>query len=160
MLPIGYGKRTYRQNLSKDESDLVRFEIKHKESDILVLAEKGLFKEGLAALLRYRRQLEEYIQLNQEFGRSFVPCQVAEGSPEMVKEMAWAAKEAGVGPMAAVAGAIAEFVGRDLLNFSSQVIMENGGDIFIHTLKPRQVAVLAGNSPLSGKIALEIPEGS
>ena len=32
--------------------------------------------------------------------------------------------------MAAVAGAIAEAVGRELLNYSLEVIVENGGDIF------------------------------
>ncbi len=70
--------------------------------------------------------------------------------------MLFAAAEAEVGPMAAVAGAIAEFVGRDLLPFSSNIIVGNGGDIFIMTDKKRSIKIYAGNSPLSGKIGLEI----
>jgi len=62
----------------------------------------------------------------------------------------------GVGPMAAVAGAIAEMVGRELLNFSSEVIVENGGDIFLCHKKMRHIGIYAGDSPLSGKLALEI----
>jgi len=58
--------------------------------------------------------------------------------------------------MAAVAGAIAEAVGGDLLAFSPEVIVENGGDIFLKTSKRRLVGVYAGQSPFTGKIALEI----
>jgi ApbE superfamily uncharacterized protein (UPF0280 family) len=58
--------------------------------------------------------------------------------------------------MAAVAGAVAEFVGRKLLEHCRQVIVENGGDIFIKTKKRRRVGIYAGNSPLSERIALEI----
>ena len=58
--------------------------------------------------------------------------------------------------MAAVAGAIAEAVGKDLLSFSSEVIVENGGDIFLKILKKRLVGIYAGQSPFTGKIALEI----
>jgi hypothetical protein len=81
---------------------------------------------------------------------------VAEDAPKIVKEMAEAGQKAGVGPMAAVAGAIAECVGRELMRFSPEVIVENGGDIFLNTLKPRLVGVYAGGSPFTGKIALQI----
>jgi ApbE superfamily uncharacterized protein (UPF0280 family) len=58
--------------------------------------------------------------------------------------------------MAAVAGAIAEAVGKDLLAHTPEVIVENGGDIFMKILRPRLVGVFAGESPFTGKIALEI----
>jgi hypothetical protein len=59
--------------------------------------------------------------------------------------------------MAAVAGAFAEFVGRDLLKYSTEIIVENGGDIFLKTTKSRLVGVYAGeDSPLTGKVALKI----
>lgn len=70
--------------------------------------------------------------------------------------MAEAALKAGVGPMAAVAGATAEYVGRDLLKSSAEVIVENGGDIFIKTLESRKMGIYAGRSALSEKIALTI----
>jgi hypothetical protein len=58
--------------------------------------------------------------------------------------------------MAAVAGAIAERVGRELMKLSPEVIVENGGDIFMKTLTNRLVGVYAGSSPFTGKIALEV----
>jgi hypothetical protein len=70
--------------------------------------------------------------------------------------MAEAARKAKVGPMAAVAGAIAKFVGLELLAFSEEVIVENGGDIFLKIKQNRKVGIYAGTSPFSEKIALEV----
>lgn len=70
--------------------------------------------------------------------------------------MAEAAAAAGVGPMAAVAGAVAEYVGRGLLDRSEEVIVENGGDIFLAGGPDRIVAIHAGSSPVTGKVGLSI----
>jgi ApbE superfamily uncharacterized protein (UPF0280 family) len=80
-------------------------------------------------------------------------------APAIVKEMARVSQLTGVGPMAAVAGAIAEAVGRDLLAFSPEVIVENGGDIFLKTSEKRLVGIYAGQSSFTQKIALEIMPG-
>ena len=58
--------------------------------------------------------------------------------------------------MASVAGAIAEFVGSELLAFSPEIIVENGGDIYLKSLRKRLIGIYAGESPLTGKIGLEI----
>jgi ApbE superfamily uncharacterized protein (UPF0280 family) len=69
-----------------------------------------------------------------------------------------AGHNAGVGPMAAVAGAMAESVGRELLNISRQVVVENGGDIFMRTDHPAVAGIFAGSSPLSMNIGIRVPE--
>jgi len=82
---------------------------------------------------------------------------VEEDAPQIVRAMASDAEKVGVGPMAAVAGAVAEWVGRELLPLSREVIVENGGDIFLKTARVRSIGVYAGEaSPFTGKIALEI----
>ncbi|MEJ2047228.1 MAG: UPF0280 family protein, partial [Dehalococcoidia bacterium] len=53
-------------------------------------------------------------------------------------------------------GAIAECVGSELSAFSPEVIVENGGDIYLKSSKKRVIGIYAGDSPLSGKIGLEI----
>ena len=60
--------------------------------------------------------------------------------------------------MAAVAGAFAESIGDDLIrNFNlTEIVVENGGDIFLKINQPVTLSVFAGNSPLSGKIGIEI----
>jgi ApbE superfamily uncharacterized protein (UPF0280 family) len=70
--------------------------------------------------------------------------------------MADAGRRAGVGPMAAVAGAIAERVGRGLIGHGGDVIVENGGDVFVRTSRERTVGVHAGRSALSGGLVLRV----
>jgi hypothetical protein len=65
-------------------------------------------------------------------------------------------RAAQVGPMAAVAGAMAEFVSKDLLSFSKEVIVENGGDIFLSISKERVIGIYADDSPLSLKVGIRI----
>jgi ApbE superfamily uncharacterized protein (UPF0280 family) len=154
-----YEERTYR-NLVKTD-DLIQFEVIVKETDFLVRAERDLSKETREAVLRYRHQLETYIAANPPFQESLVPLADDPYAPEIVREMIRTSQLARVGPMAAVAGAMAEMVSRDLLKLSQEVIVENGGDIFIATSKERTIGIYAGNSALSLKIGIVIsPEES
>lgn len=121
-----------------------------------IRARRDLRDKALAAVRRCRIALESYIRENPLFAVSLVPVSVEEEAPSLVREMALAAAKAGVGPMAAVAGAIAEAVGRELLPFSDEIIIENGGDVFLKTSKRRLVGLFAGESRLTGRIAFEI----
>lgn len=149
-----YEPRTYRHWVKG--TDLVSFSISIKETDLYIRASTNL--QGIAYELtsQYRHILETYIEKHPGFESSLKPLFVAEDAPHIVKEMAESAAKVGVGPMASVAGAIAEFVGSQLSAFSPEVIIENGGDIYLKSLKGRIVGIYAGKSPLSGKLGLEI----
>ncbi len=149
--------RTYR-NLIKTE-DLTPFRVTIRETDLFLLAQRKLESETREAVIRYRWQIEEYIRHHPEFRTSLIPVGNNPHAPKIVREMLKASRLANVGPMASVAGAIAEFVGRDLIPFSPEVICENGGDIFIASSKERIVGVFAGKSPLSLKVGLRIKPG-
>ena len=136
--------------------DLVFFRVQIKESDLFVLSERKLVRQTEEALLKYREDIERYIYYHPLFKKTFEPFPPQEEMPPIVKAMSEASQKAGVGPMAAVAGAIAEFVGKDLLAHCKQIIVENGGDIFMKVGKKRKVGIYAGSSPLSGRIALQI----
>jgi ApbE superfamily uncharacterized protein (UPF0280 family) len=154
-----YEERTYR-NLVKTD-DLVNFEVIVKETDLLVRAERDLSKETRESVIKYRYQLETYIAANPAFQKSLVPLTDDPHAPEIVQEMIRTSQLARVGPMAAVAGAMAEMVSRDLLSLSKEVIVENGGDIYLATSKERVIGIYAGNSALSLKIGIVIsPEES
>ncbi|OGO07691.1 MAG: thiamine biosynthesis protein ApbE [Chloroflexi bacterium RBG_13_57_8] len=150
----GYQPRTYRHRI--EGKDLVAFNVTEKETDLYIRATSNLQRKAQRLVLKYRRQLESYIQRNPDFQTSLVPVTVPENAPAIVKEMAEAGTKAGVGPMAAVAGAIAECVGKELLEFSPEIIVENGGDIYLKITKIRVVGIYAGDSPLTGKVGLEI----
>jgi uncharacterized protein len=149
-----YETRTYRDWVS--DKDLASFTVVVKETDLRIRARRDLTAEALAAVKRYRADLEDYIKAHPIFLTTLKPFEVEENAPSIVKEMAKAAARVGVGPMAAVAGAVAERVGRELLPFSDEIIVENGGDIFLKTHKERFIGVYAGESAFTKKIAFSI----
>jgi hypothetical protein len=149
-----YEKRTYRNLVRID--DLVKFEVIVKETDLLVRAESDLSKETRESVLKYRHQLETYIAMNPGFQQSLVPLTDDPYAPEIVKRMIQTSQWAGVGPMATVAGAMADWVSKDLLQLSREVIVENGGDIYLASSKERTIGIYAGDSPLSLKIGIAI----
>ncbi|MDD4179881.1 MAG: UPF0280 family protein [Candidatus Margulisbacteria bacterium] len=151
---MAYEERTYRNYIKAE--NLVKFEVIEKETDLLILAESNLYEKAQTAVLKYRAEIENYISHDPQFQKSYSPVRVRHDAARIIRQMADAAKKVKVGPMAAVAGAVAEFVGRDLLAFTNEIIVENGGDIFLKINQPRKVGIFAGASPFSEKIALEI----
>jgi len=144
----------YRKLISA--KGLVRSVIIEKETDILLLADRSLTQLAHKSLQKVRTQLEEYIKKDPKFETTFSPHRISLFSPPIIRKMAKAAKRTKVGPMAAVAGAIAEEVGLELTKYSGEVIVENGGDIFLKIKKPRKIGIYAGKSPFSENIAIEI----
>ena len=147
-------ERTYRSLLSK--SNLVSYRVVVKETDLYIHAYKPLEDITRELILKHRGYIETYIQQHPEFVKALQPLVLSGPAPFIIKDMVSAGEKAGVGPMAAVAGAIAEQVGTELLAHTEEVVVENGGDIYLRSSKKRIIGVYAGNSPLSGKISLEI----
>lgn len=151
-----YQRRFYRDWI--DSLGLFRTQITEKESDLFILTDKkpdeNLLRERL---INYRLQIEKYITRDQNFLTSLKPIPVELNAPSIVKAMADASYKAEVGPMAAVAGAIAEFLGRDLLKEGfKEVIVENGGDIFMKIETQRKVKIYAGKNKAWQKLKIKI----
>jgi len=148
-------ERTYRKRIRP--KGLFCFQVAVRETDLWVCADRGLEKETRDLALVSRHQLETYIRSHPEFLNSLLPLKEDPCAPQIVREMIGAAGKVGVGPMAAVAGAIAQQVGEGLLNLTDQVIVENGGDTFLKADRPLTVSIFAGTSPLSGRVGIFIP---
>ena len=152
-----YQPRTYRHWVKT--SDLVNFSVIVEETDCYFSASSNLQGKARRLILKYRASLKKYIASQPAFLTTLEPIAILPGAPRIVQAMARAGEKAGVGPMAAVAGAIAHFVGEELSHFSPELIIENGGDIFLCGRRPRLIGIYAGNSPLSGKVGFEINPG-
>lgn len=130
------------------------------ETDLAIYAERDLSAEAEGLVLDVREEIEHYARRFPEFLTSFHPLTVKTSAPKVVEEMLNVSRQYSVGPMAAVAGAVAENVGRGLLRLTSEVIVENGGDVFLKTHKPVKLGVYAGEeSPLRGKMRFRLPAG-
>ncbi|MFH0763171.1 MAG: UPF0280 family protein [Candidatus Omnitrophota bacterium] len=151
-----YQRRFYRDWAKA--KDLYQSRIVAKETDIYIYTNKALDEKLAEERIRcYRWEIENYIERDRRFLVALKPLEVELSAPAIVKEMAAQSKKAGVGPMAAIAGAVAEFLGRDLLKDGyKDVIIENGGDIFLKTRRSRRVGIYAGRSKLWNNLTLKI----
>ncbi|WP_417915698.1 UPF0280 family protein [Candidatus Electronema sp. JM] len=152
--PLSYQERAYR---SIQDSGLIASEVKMAETDLHILADGPVTEQALLAVAKVRAEIEGYIRQHPLFLSSLVPLPLDTAAPPPVREMLAAGLAAGVGPMAAVAGVIAEAVGRALLKQGlTEVIVENGGDIFVARRQPSVAAIYAGESRLSGKFGIQL----
>lgn len=149
---MSYQERTYRNRVS--HNDLTSFHICVRETDLLIFCDTDLSQKALESVHIYRGFIESYIKNHPDFLTSLSPVRADEFAPPIIRDMIMATLAANVGPMASVAGAISEYVANDLLKISQNVIVENGGDIFLKTLREVRVGIFAGNSPLTYKINL------
>jgi ApbE superfamily uncharacterized protein (UPF0280 family) len=147
--------RNYRKIFKSD--DLAYYTVKVKQTDLCIGATADIRKQAEQSVSKYRQQVEEYIRRQPVFLDSLVPVEPLEGAPEIVRHMCRAAQAAGVGPMAAIAGAVSLYVSFDLAPLSAELVIENGGDIYLAGKKERIAGIYAGESPLSNKIGLRLP---
>lgn len=154
--------RFYRTHMG--EGRFKSFSVHYKDSDLWIGVDHQSFSNHLPAfamkhLIGIRNELEHYLCIHPEFASSFQPLSCTNDAPLLARQMAEAAQKAGTGPMAAVAGAFAESMGKAIeKEFAvKEVVIENGGDIYLSIEKALVLAVYAGTSALSGKVGIEIP---
>jgi len=161
----GFGPRFYRDKMG--ESRFSSFVVGFKDSDLWVGVDKLSFNPSMIEftkekLIEVRLSLEKYIEQFPLFTKSFSPVDLKGNYPEIALKMSNASTIAGTGPMAAVAGAFSEYIGKSLQKEYSikEIVVENGGDIYMHLASDLLLSVYAGASKLSEKIGLKIPFGS
>ncbi|MDD5431696.1 MAG: UPF0280 family protein [Candidatus Omnitrophica bacterium] len=151
-----FQRRFYRDWVKAKDLYLTR--IAAKETDLYILTNKPLDKNYIEQrIFSYRWDIEKYISKDHRFLTALKPLSVEINAPEIVRDMSREATKANVGPMASVAGAIAGFLGNDLLKKKyKDVIIENGGDIFLKTTKARKIGIYAGKSKLWNRLSIKI----
>lgn len=133
------------------------FEI--KESCGVIIADKEeAIEVAVESLRRNRKALEGYAKANPKFLFSLKPVK-APDTPLVAKLMAEAAEKANVGPMAAVAGVLADLAVKDMLNAGCTIaVVEDGGEISAMSNEPIDVALAAGDEPLSKRFGFRLTD--
>jgi ApbE superfamily uncharacterized protein (UPF0280 family) len=147
-------RELYRNGLAA--TDLVRSHVVVKETDLLVLSDKDIGDLVRDIVLTQRDRLERYIAGNPTFRESLVPVDVADTAPGIVRSMALAGQKSGVGPMAAVAGAVCEAVAVGVGERVRELILENGGDLYVASARERVVGIFVGQEVRGGTIGLRL----
>jgi len=127
----------------------------HKEAVFRICCDQ--FETVVSEIKRQRKILEEYIAGHREFQTSLTPVELKPDAPEAAKRMSRAAKLAGTGPMAAVAGVMAQLAAEAAIKKQcSEVIVENGGDIYLQTTEPVVIGLYPGESEVTGLLAFSL----
>ena len=157
-----YKERSYRSRFSGDERHW--FCVKFLESDLWIGVDNGSYHASMEAdtyamLVDLRRTMDAYLLIDPQYKASLTPYDAGLEAPAILKEMSKVSHKTGIGPMSAVAGAVAlrvaDFI-KSKFNVK-EVIVENGGDIYAEAHSDLDISVFAGQSPLSEKVGLHIP---
>ena len=152
---MAYEPRFYREWVNAGRFQT--FTVAIRETDLQIRAKRKLVSQAAALAEKARKEIEDYIRARPEFLTSLAPLPIPHDLSGLPFEMMRAATEYDVGPMAAVAGAIAEAVGRGLLRYSDEIIVENGGDIFMLLNRPAVMALYSGpDSPFTRRLLIEV----
>ncbi len=138
---------------------LIKESFNLKESQCTIISDQTKAVEAAKESIRRNRQeLELYVRANPKFLYALTPIP-APDKPLVAKMMAEATQLADVGPMAAVAGAIADLAVEDMKRTGCEVaVVENGGEIMADSSQPVDVAVAAGEEPLSKRFGFRLTE--
>ncbi len=122
----------------------IAYEVNFRQTNLWVRSSRDFSREVLNTVVEAHRVLNLYASKNPAFFPSLKPLPLDPLAPPVVKRMLQAALEADVGPMASVAGLIAELVGRRLMELDpeGEIVVENGGDCFLFSSQPVVVEIL------------------
>jgi ApbE superfamily uncharacterized protein (UPF0280 family) len=141
------------------KKDLIKRAFHLKESNCTIISDReDTIEKAVKAIEHHRGHLEKYIQEHQEFLYSLKPVPVGKG-PRVVKLMAEASLKADVGPMAAVAGVLADLAVEEMVDAGSKVaVVENGGEVSAVSNQSIDIALAAGDAPLSREMGFRLKE--
>ena len=133
------------------------FSLKETQCSILSDRQQAI-RAAIESIRSNRQELEIYVRANPKFLYTLEPIAVPE-KPLVANLMVVAAQKAGVGPMAAVAGALADLAVEDMKRVGCEVaVVEDGGEISVASNRPIDVAVAAGEEPLSKRFGFRLTE--
>lgn len=127
----------------------------HREALFRICCDR--FDAVTTEIISQRQVLEDYIKRHPDFQHSFEPIELHDGAPEVAQRMARAARLVGVGPMAAVAGAMAQLAAEAALKAgASEAIVDNGGDIYLRVVEPALIALGTGTAELADRLGFSL----
>jgi ApbE superfamily uncharacterized protein (UPF0280 family) len=150
-----YERKRYRNRVRLDQA--VSFEVEVRETHLHIQAYGNLSAGAKDSVFRYRYQVEEYLRQHPAFREASAPIQIYASAPEIIRYSDLAGRFTGVPPMSCMSGAMADFVGRDLMPNSPDLVVASGGDAFIRSSSPLQVYLYAKGSPLHEHLILVLP---
>lgn len=156
-----YKNRTYREHLQRERWH--SFTVTFKETDLWIGIDAASFQAEIRTFTEtrvraLREEMDTYLAHDRDYLTALIAYEANSTAPVLLREMSEVSYKSGIGPMSAVAGAVSQQIGREIkARFGiKEIIVENGGDIYADIQSDIDIAVFAGQSPLSEKVGLTI----
>ncbi len=149
-----YSERFYRSDNKLERWN--SFILRNETTDLFIKSAEDLTAIGLKIINKLRNEIRDHISRQLEFQTSYSPVEKLTDTPDIIKLMYLASERTGTGPFASVAGAIAQMTGIELMNYTKEIIIENGGDIWMSLIEPAVVQIHSDNAEFDGKTGLLI----
>jgi len=148
-----FEERYYRDYIAQD---IENFNITILESDLQIYTDKALQEPIESELRNIRAIIEAYIKSYPEFNISFKPVKINANDPPIIKHMKEASKKLGVGPMATVAGAVGHYLGQKFYQQTKELIIENGGDLYVYSTKDKTILLHGGSEATVKNLSIKL----
>lgn len=146
------------------------FYVNYKDTDLCIAVDEDSYKEEIPQMAlefccHLRDAMDAYLITDTEYQKSLTPYYprhtsgIEDEVREVLEHMSMAGERAGIGPMGAVAGAFNLYLAQhlDKAFTPSELIIENGGDIYAEAQEALNVSIFANTSPLSNKVGFTVP---
>lgn len=137
-----YQERFYREKVKAKYI----YEVAYYETNLFISSSHSLAKVEIRDIVKkYYQQIAEYINLSPKFQTALSPLELDIQAPLIIQKMLKNSQNTGIGPFACVAGAVADCVGEELLKHTQELIVENGGDVFLRITKDKKIGFYFGD---------------
>ncbi len=154
MVSPNYEERYYRTYIEAEKTS--SFNITIYESDLQIYTDGQLQVALEEELKMIRKTIETYVIACPEFIKSLVPISIKKNDPVIIKHMKEASKKLSVGPMATVAGAVSHYLGEKFYDGTNELIIENGGDLFVYSKEHKTILLHGGPNATVKNLSIKI----
>ena len=151
------GRDIYRDKISA--AGRYSFRLDYKYSGLYIICDRDISSELEKPVLSFYRDIETVIAGETDFEKSLAPLKAGKDLPRTLKEMCGAGEVFEVGPMASVAGALCDYLAKNLAGICSFLMIENGGDVYIKSSGQVEVGIFTKNVYFKDKLTLLIEAG-
>ena len=135
---------------------MIREHFEIKQTAVTIISERKFIRVAKEAIFDARSQIEKKILRDPFFGITYEPYAASDGDDIVIRRMCSSSLSASVGPMAAVAGAIAKYAVQKMKdNGAEYAIVDNGGDIALICDRDVRIGMYANVN--GEQLSLKIP---
>jgi hypothetical protein len=151
-------REIYRNRVKNKEKYTYR--VVYENTEFIISSNRDIKSNIEQPLRDIYRDLEFVIERDPAFLKSLSPITIKEFYPVTIRKMCDLSLEFNVGPMAAVAGTVNDYIASSLSVSVENLIIENGGDVYIRSSRDVTTGIYVNNPYYKDGLLIKIKASS